>query len=210
MIRGGRAERRLADSLKIIAKAGGHIADLGTPRRFHKILRPYEPLFEGVDYRAYGYEPEMKGDRYDCDGHQDIENLSFPDASLDAVICLDVLEHVLNPFKAAQEVVRVLRPGGYALVAVPFMAGYHGKTGSSQGDDDYPDHWRMTHTGLAHAFRDLSEKEVWVVAGPLELRLLMLRLNRLVALRPIRRLVDKLDNPQPGKATDNHFLFGRR
>lgn len=210
MIRGGAAERRLVEKLRVIADAGGHIADLGTPRRFYKILAPYEGLFEGTGYRAYGYEPTMKGDKYDCDGHQDIENLTFEDRSLDAVLCFDVLEHVVNPFKAAREIERVLKPGGYALVSVPFMTSYHGKSGSSHGHEDYPDHWRMTHTGLAYCFRNLSEKSVSVGAGPLEVRLQMLHLSRFLAMRPIRVLIDKLDRPQPGKATDSHLLFGRR
>jgi predicted SAM-dependent methyltransferase len=49
------------------------------------------------------------------------------DGQVDAVICLEVLEHVGYPFRAAGELVRVLRPGGRLLLTVPFLTSYHGK-----------------------------------------------------------------------------------
>jgi 2-polyprenyl-3-methyl-5-hydroxy-6-metoxy-1,4-benzoquinol methylase len=54
----------------------------------------------------------------------DILALPFHGAAFDAVICLDVLEHVplhlqLN---AARSLERLLKPGGFALVSVPNMA----------------------------------------------------------------------------------------
>ncbi len=39
-------------------------------------------------------------------------NLPFPDASFDAVFCVEALEHVLNPPAAIRELCRVLKPGG--------------------------------------------------------------------------------------------------
>jgi 2-polyprenyl-6-hydroxyphenyl methylase/3-demethylubiquinone-9 3-methyltransferase len=48
--------------------------------------------------------------------------LPFPDASFDAVWCSEVLEHLFSPLYALQEMHRVLRPGGVALLTTP----YHG------------------------------------------------------------------------------------
>lgn len=45
--------------------------------------------------------------------------LPFPDASLDLVVAFDVLEHIEDDARAAQEICRVLRPGSTALIAVP-------------------------------------------------------------------------------------------
>lgn len=53
---------------------------------------------------------------------RDLTALDFPDAALDAVISLDVLEHVPDYRRALGEVVRVLRPGGVFVFTVPF---YH-------------------------------------------------------------------------------------
>jgi len=45
----------------------------------------------------------------------------FPDGSFEFVIISHVLEHLANPIKALGEVIRVLRPGGRAIIAVPDM-----------------------------------------------------------------------------------------
>ncbi len=44
------------------------------------------------------------------------ENLPYPDDHFDAVVCVDVLEHVADLHKVLSEVARVLRPGGMFLV----------------------------------------------------------------------------------------------
>ena len=40
------------------------------------------------------------------------EKMSYPDAAFDAVVCVDVLEHVADLQKTLNQVVRVLKPGG--------------------------------------------------------------------------------------------------
>jgi len=51
--------------------------------------------------------------------HFDITAIPFDDDSFDAVLCSHVLEHVENDRAAMRELVRVLRPGGFAIVLVP-------------------------------------------------------------------------------------------
>lgn len=46
----------------------------------------------------------------------DIENLEFPDASFDVVMAIEVLRHLPGPRPAIDEIARVLRPGGLAIV----------------------------------------------------------------------------------------------
>lgn len=71
------------------------------------------------------------------------ESLPFRDNSLDGVICSAVLEHVKRPWLAAAEMIRVLKPGGRAFIAVPFLQPEHG----------HPNHFfNMTRDGLRSLF----------------------------------------------------------
>jgi GT2 family glycosyltransferase/ubiquinone/menaquinone biosynthesis C-methylase UbiE len=54
----------------------------------------------------------------------DILAVPFPDASFDAVVCFEAIEHVADPARVLDEIVRVLRPGGIALVSTPDKATY--------------------------------------------------------------------------------------
>lgn len=45
--------------------------------------------------------------------------LPFPDATFDAVICSETLEHIPDDDRAAQELARVIRPGGWLFLTVP-------------------------------------------------------------------------------------------
>ena len=52
--------------------------------------------------------------------HEDIQKLTFADASVDAYISCEVMEHVPSPQDALQEAARVLRPGGIFIATFPF------------------------------------------------------------------------------------------
>jgi SAM-dependent methyltransferase len=51
--------------------------------------------------------------------NQNLERLTFPDASFDVVLTSDVLEHVRLEDRAHREIRRVLRPGGVYIFTVP-------------------------------------------------------------------------------------------
>jgi SAM-dependent methyltransferase len=51
----------------------------------------------------------------------DITDIHYPDNSFDVIYCSHVLEHVTDDRKAMRELARVLKPGGWALIAVPFF-----------------------------------------------------------------------------------------
>lgn len=59
-------------------------------------------LLEDVDYRG-----------------EDIQALSFDDNSFDVVLCNHVIEHVPDDRKALEELNRILRPGGKAVITIP-------------------------------------------------------------------------------------------
>jgi SAM-dependent methyltransferase len=207
MIGTGRPRKRFESGLQRLLAGAEDVLDIGTSQRFAKELRPYEGWFEGRRYVAAGYQPSLAYGAYNCDAHQDIEAMTFRDDSFDAVICLEVLEHVRHPELAASEIARVLRIGGVLLLTTPFLTSYHGKGSRSQAHEDYPDFWRFTHEGLAALFSSFTTLNVEPLDGPLEVRLRFLRLMPLLE-RPLRAIVDRLDNPTPGKATSRHLLIG--
>ncbi len=51
--------------------------------------------------------------------HGDGCAMDFADASFDTVLCIQVLEHVLEPLRMVEEIGRVLRPGGTAVFLIP-------------------------------------------------------------------------------------------
>jgi hypothetical protein len=51
----------------------------------------------------------------------DVVRLPFANASFDVVICIHVLEHVIDDKQAIDELFRVLKPGAWALISVPLL-----------------------------------------------------------------------------------------
>lgn len=86
------------------------------------------------------------------------ECLPFRDEVLDAVLSLNVLEHVEDPFACAREIVRVMKPGTVLYCVVPFLQALHG----------YPHHYyNITHQGLRNLFRGtlLIERQEVLLSG---------------------------------------------
>jgi 2-polyprenyl-6-hydroxyphenyl methylase/3-demethylubiquinone-9 3-methyltransferase len=58
----------------------------------------------------------------------DASTLPFESGSFDFVLSVEVLEHLFRPDLATREIVRVLRPGGTAVVTVPNVAYWRRRT----------------------------------------------------------------------------------
>jgi SAM-dependent methyltransferase len=52
----------------------------------------------------------------------DIHDIPFRENTFDAVLCNHVLEHVNDDIKAMSEICRVLKPGGWAIMQIPFFS----------------------------------------------------------------------------------------
>jgi len=87
----------------------------------------------------------------------DAHDLPFLDKSFDACIAVAVLEHVADPYRCVDEVMRILRPGGYVFSETPFMQPVH------MGAYDFT---RFTHLGHRRLFRYFEEIRSGVAGGP--------------------------------------------
>lgn len=208
MIRSGASLELFARLLRESVAGANSVLDVGTSQRFAKELGPHRELLTAHGYRAAGFRPEPMGDDT-SDLDLDVQAIALPDDSEDCVICLEVLEHVPDPFQAARELVRIIRPGGRLFLTVPFLTSYHGK-GDTPDHAGYPDFWRFTHQGLQHLFRDLDDLQIHPVTGPIESRLRFFRMDRLLDAFPVRQLLDRFDRPSLGRMTIRHIVTGRK
>ncbi|TSC64203.1 MAG: type 11 methyltransferase [Parcubacteria group bacterium Gr01-1014_106] len=113
-----------------------------------------DPYLVNVRYRVLDKVPDYRPDIVG-----DIHHLPLEDDSFDAVICISVLEHVEEPQQAMKEVRRVLKPGGYCFLYVPFLYYYHPMKGY------YGDFYRFTRDGVRHLVKDFREVEMQNVRG---------------------------------------------
>lgn len=74
-------------------------------------------------------------------------NAHIPNEYFDALMCTEVLEHVVDPFSAIRELKRIVKVGGHILFTTPLNARIHGPV---------PDCWRFTEFGLKVLFRDFE------------------------------------------------------
>lgn len=81
----------------------------------------------------------------------DAHRLPIADASLDGVIMVSVLEHLYDPIRAADEVARVLKPGGIYFSYAPFYHPYHASP---------HDYFRLTREGYGYLLRDFARVEL--------------------------------------------------
>lgn len=209
-----------------MSEAASHtpVYDLGTSSRFAKEIGLVRHLFEEHQYFAGGFRPDASLGSDSCDLDCDLQNLeSVGSCTVGSVICLSVLEHVIRPELALSEIFRVLKPGGIAVISVPFFTAYHGKTQIlanpvylrgqggviDSGHESYGDFWRPTHEGLALMFGKLgfSRVDIFPVDGRLISRLQLLGIYSFLAKIPgVRQIISKLDRPQLGRMTTLHFV----
>ena len=78
-----------------------------------------EMLARGFDVRSADCEEliELPEARF-CQADMN-ERLPFADGELDAVVCIDGIEHIENPFAFVAECRRIVRPGGSVVLTTP-------------------------------------------------------------------------------------------
>ena len=73
-------------------------------------------------YVASQFFPDVKrGESREGIRCEDLEQLTFPDSSIDLHVSQDVMEHVFAPSKAFREIARTLKPGGAHVFTTPLV-----------------------------------------------------------------------------------------
>lgn len=110
--------------------AGSRILDAGAGeqqyRRFCAHLNYVAQDFARYDGKGNSAGLQMKNwDQSNLDIISDITAIPEPDTSFDAIMCVEVFEHLTEPIKAIQEFARLLKPGGHLILTAPFCSLTH-------------------------------------------------------------------------------------
>ena len=91
---------------------------------------PYRELFAHCDYRTQDFhqlsDRQLRYGGYDrIDYVSDAAAIPVADATFDAVLCTEMLEHVPDPLSVLRELARILRAGGRLMLTAPLGSGIH-------------------------------------------------------------------------------------
>jgi SAM-dependent methyltransferase len=122
----------------ILKYACGKLIDIGCgDMPYQTILPASVTQYDTIDVERR--VPEVKF-------QSDIHNMTmFSDESYDTAICLEVLEHVPNPFTALAEIARILKRDAHLILSVPHLSRLH---------EEPHDYFRYTHYGLQSMLAD--------------------------------------------------------
>lgn len=149
-----------------------------------------------VDYKILDPVPD-----YGPDIIGDIRALPFADNSQEAISCIAVLEHVEDPFKASEELFRVLSKGGMCMVYVPFLYYFHAEKGY------YGDYWRFTKEGLALMFKKFRTVEIQPVRGAIGTLVRLTPLGRFRFLEHLAYYADRISGKLSSNQVSGYFVF---
>ena len=154
------------------------------------------PLLEKVKYLIMDpvsdYEPDIVGD---------IHNMPFENDSQEAIVCLAVLEHIENPFKASQEMYRVLKTGGYCFIYVPFLYYYHAEK------TYYKDYFRYTKDSFPVLFKDFSKMEIMPVRGAIGTLVRLSPLGRWKVIEKLAYFLDRITGKLQSNQVSGYYIF---
>jgi len=132
----------LKDFRKVLTDAGikgGTICEIGGPQNsFGEKMPEYDFKYLSL-FPVKGNDNVWVGDATQCD--------HLPSESFDAIFSLSVFEHISKPWKAADHLCRLLKPGGICYHAAPFSYFYHGAPA---------DFWRYTPDAMSLIFSELN------------------------------------------------------
>ena len=122
----------------------------------------------------------------DLTGPELIERIGEEQGPFDTILCLDILEHFVDPWTIVARLHRILKPGGQIVASIPNVRHYNALTPLlTRGRWDYTDAGILDRTHLRFFVRDTAVS-LMTSSG--------LTLEEAIATRPGRirdRLIDK-------------------
>jgi len=189
--------RQIFTDKKTVIDIGGGLRIIKEKNNRYDPAREWiRPLLMNVDYKVLDpvddYHPDIIGD---------VHELPFENNSIDSIICIAVLEHVEDPIKAWKEIQRVLKPGGYTFIYVPFLYYYHAEKGY------YGDYWRFTKDTVERLSKPFSQVEIMPVRGAIETWIKLSPIGRVKFLEPIWRIADRLTGKSRTNQVSGYYVF---
>ncbi len=87
----------------------------------------------------------------------DATKLPIKDNSVDMIITESTLEHIPDVELAIQEICRVVKPGGFVYISIPFLMPFHASPN---------DYFRLTNEGIKHKFAIFEPQRAGMNGGP--------------------------------------------
>ncbi len=131
----------------IFQYAHGKLIDIGCgDMPFKKFILKKTTQYDTIDVERRVPDVKFIGD---------IQNMAvLNDQSYDTAVCLEVLEHVPDPFKAMSEIHRIVKKDGCLILSVPHLSRLH---------EEPHDYFRYTKYGLQSLIEKAGFKVVSIV-----------------------------------------------
>ena len=153
---------------------------------------------ETLDVNDYGDYPDII---YDIcsDDVSELKN------KYDKIICIAILEHVYDPFKAVNNLREMLKEQGTIFGYVPYLYHYH-----APRDLKFQDYFRFSKDALSYLFKDFKDVELFPIRGRISTPLNMLfagRWKNYIEKTKINILLDKISSDEQNLKQCSGFNF---
>jgi len=172
------------------------ILDIGKAMRekYNKIV---SKKIETLDVNDFGSYPDIV-----CDICSEVTGL---ESKYDKIICIAILEHVYDPFKAVLNLKKMLKNNGKIYGYVPYLFYYH-----APEDLKFQDYFRFSKDALAYLFKDFSDVELYPIRGRISSSFNMMfagRWKNYMEKTNINILLDKLSSNDKNLKQCSGFNF---
>ena len=152
---------------------------------------------ETLDVNDFGEYPDII-----CDICSDVEGL---EEKYDKIICLAILEHVYDPFKAVSNLRKMLKNDGIVYGYVPYLFYYHAPQNLK-----FQDYFRFSKDALAYLFKEFKYVELFPIRGRISTPLNILfagKWKKYIEKTGINILLDKFTSDEKNLKQCSGFNF---